>query len=183
MRLGEAGPFEIGGASLCQLFGRRPAISVGSNRYPTGLAAYVREPTGALRWRRNSPRNAGSSQQLRMAYYRGENRHGATDDLVCAHCDVFACAYRRQKKPAPGPSAERTSTRRTPARQPIIQRARIWRPISRLPTTPETTKRPDLRVRMGFEVRRDPYVDRPNDTLARRPARYVTWSPSAIWAR
>ena len=95
VRLGEAGPFEIGGASLCQLFGRRPAISVGSNRYPTGLAAYVREPIGALRWRRKLPRNAGSSQQLRMAYYRGENRHSATDDLVCAHCDVFACAYRR----------------------------------------------------------------------------------------
>jgi hypothetical protein len=35
---------------------------------------------------------------------------------------------------------------------------------------------------MGFKLRRDPYVDPPHDTHARRPAKFVR-SPSALWAR
>ena len=113
------------------------------------MGLYVLEAGRSLGWRRSSPTNASPSQQLRMAYDRGGTATVLPTISFVRIADVFACAHRRQNtgEPAPGQSGSEPARAALPVRRPIpFSAPRGWLPISRLRTTPETTKGTDLRI-------------------------------------
>ena len=79
------------------------------------MGLYVLEAGRSLGWRRSSATNASSSQQLRMAYDRGEPPRCYRRSLLCAlPMSSPALTGGKTGEPAPGQSAERAGTRRTP---------------------------------------------------------------------